>query len=316
MASKTPIGTQDTPIWARTSVLSNGQIVAKVKAKTELEPRKDPTDPRSRYRDVEDTADNLHALNSLQISRSNVLRGFEVTRPLLHVWECLPEAVQERIGLGGESGWEDGLFPPNRQTFIDNIEPQLRKKTQADGKVIYADLLQQIRSSQYFLWPIEAEEGCWMAVILHLGKENIINPAKAKAPKNPKVPDTIPPDSYNTIINWAVVYPRPEQAARNLRDRVIRRLGRIVRRGDLRLHDDREIRLWVPEQLEDFGSGIRVFNILKEQMLRVTDFFSQETGHQQSFWANHRGWLNVDEIRGEMQVRQVFMIYPIPIIIP
>ncbi|KAI0593878.1 hypothetical protein F4775DRAFT_606959 [Biscogniauxia sp. FL1348] len=304
MANKqTPSGTQNDPIWARTSVLCNGQIVYKVKAKTELEPRADPTDPRNKYKPVKDTAENLHALNSLQLSRYNSLGGYEVTRPLLHVWECLPRQVKRRIGLGGDTGWSQELFTSNRPDFKNLIVPQISKTIHANGQVEYAELLQEIRSSQYFLWPIEALQGVWMGVILYLEKGSIVNPAKAANPNNPKVPHRLRSKSYNRIRGWDVVFPPRDPASLVLRDRVIRRLRRILRHGDLRIRWQTERHIWVPEQPDNFSSGIRVFHALKEQMHRVTELFCREAGHRNWFWKRHSGWLNIDEVRSEMQGR-------------
>ncbi|KAI1496054.1 hypothetical protein F5X99DRAFT_425222 [Biscogniauxia marginata] len=301
--SQTPAGSDNDPIWARTSVLCNGQIAYKVKNKNELEPRQDPKDPRYNYKPGRDAADNLFSLNSLQISRKHALSGLEVARPLSHAWGCLPLPVQNRIWLGADFGWEGDIFKCPDNDFNNRMGAKFGKRTRANGKVIYSKFFQQVRSAEYLLWPVEVDDGHWMAVLAHLRKRNVPNPAKPANLGNDAIPDTIPSKDYNSILRWGVVTARRDPPAQALKNRVRQRFAEIVKQGDLTLSNNLETELWVPEDTDNFSSGLRVYNLIKEQMHRVTEFYCREIPHQGSFWDPHRGWLDVDEVRSEMQGR-------------
>jgi hypothetical protein len=264
------------------------------------------TDPqRADLRPIADVVDDLNALNSLQIQRAKSLTPIEVKQPLRHVHYCLPKPIKARIYTGDLYGSAGEVFSCPDDEFRTRMQKIFENEVRVDGEQIDNDFFRRLRRTEWFLWDVEAEKGHWVAVIAHLYKKDIRNPNKRYLPDNPNVPSVIPSPAFNRIDEWCVVTARRSPQGDDMVNRVKQRFPEILRQGRIRIDKDSEVNpaIWVPIDESNWSSGIRVYALIKTLMHRVTEFYCSKVQHQQSFWDPLPGWLNIDEVRAEMQVR-------------
>ncbi|KAJ8128968.1 hypothetical protein O1611_g4663 [Lasiodiplodia mahajangana] len=291
-------GRSNRPKYARTSVLCNGQIAWKVGS--DLDMQINPTDPqKADLRPVIDARDDLNALNGLQLYRSRPLTPIELKQPLRHAHSCLPNAVKARTYTGDLYGSRGGVFSCSDNDFNLRLKSVFENTVRGDGNVSYNDFFRRLRRTEWLLWDVEAEKGHWVAVIAHLYKGTV------RSVGNTGIPVTIPTLDYSRIDEWCVVSAErsPEAAARV--ERVKQRLPEVLREGRIRIDRDSEVdpSIWVPMDETNWASGLYVFTIIKTLLHRITELHCQRRTHGQTFWAPLSGWLNMDEVRAEMQGR-------------
>ncbi|GAW22975.1 hypothetical protein ANO14919_125220 [Xylariales sp. No.14919] len=297
-------GRLDKPIWARTSVLCNGQIVWKVGQGRDT--HYNPTDPhKAELKHPGDVKDDLNALNGLQIHRAKPLTPIELKQPLRHVQSSLPKDVKPRIYTGDLFGSAEGVFSCPDGEFKKKVKSVFGNEVRADGELNFNDFFRRLRRSEWLLWDVEAEKGQWVAVIAHLSKKDIRNPCKKQFPNNEAIPATIPSSDFNRVDEWCVVSPQPSPEGDAIVERVKQRLPVILKEGKVRLGKRSEIHdgIWIPMDDKKWTSGLRVYALIKALMHRITELFCRQMDHQRSFWDPLPGWLNVDEVRAEMQGR-------------
>ncbi|KAI1336947.1 hypothetical protein F5Y15DRAFT_426705 [Xylariaceae sp. FL0016] len=320
-------GTKE-PVYARTSVLCNGLMAWKIGSRAAM--RVNPgnhNDSQEREGLVPafQAQSPLLALNLLQWSRTSRLEmGEEMTEPLAHVQESLPTAVGNLIYCGGRAGHD--LAQPRRHGaqdagifWCEDLDFQITRKTlfpftrRADGVYQWhkGSFYDEMRRHEYLLWPVMAATGDWMAVVAHLVKLPTPSKARIAQPHGATTPVMVPSEWYNAVQEYAIVSPRaagPGSKTRQAVERVNTRFLEILARGKIKVADDARREIWVPTDLTDFASGLRIFALIKELMLRITEFYctrgNKVQGHDsRAFWAPMRGWLNVDEVRSEMMGR-------------
>lgn len=303
-AKTSPMGRLSKPIYTRTSVLCNGQIAWKVRRDKDMEYNK--TDLlRAELRPVTDVTDDLRALNSLQIQRANPLTPIEIKQPLRHVQSALPTAIRAHIYTGDLYGSAGGVFHScSDSDFKLRLSGIFTNETRGSGNMNYNDFFRRLRRAEWLLWDVEAEKGHWVAVIAHLYKGTMRNPYKKEFPDNPNVPATVSSFDFNKINEWCVVTARHSPEAEAMVDRVKKRLPAILGEGGISFDEGSEIypSIWIPTNDTTWGSGLCVYNLIKTLMHRITEFYCRRLPHQKSFWSPLPGWLNLDEVRAEMQV--------------
>ncbi|KAI0508360.1 hypothetical protein F5B22DRAFT_402141 [Xylaria bambusicola] len=299
-----PKGRLDNPIYARTSVLCNGQIVWKVRGEQDL--TYSATDPqRADLRYPIDATDNLNALNGLQLYRSKPLAPLELKQPLRHVQSSLPKAVKSAIYTGDLYGSLGGVFSCLNEDFDTTVSNVFGNEVRGDGNLNYNDFFRRLRRSEWLLWDVEAEKGHWVVVVAHLYKSIIGNSKKRNFPDNANIPATTQSSDFNAIDAWCIVSPENGKHGDALVKRVETRLPAVLVEGGIRFDVDSEriASIWVPTDKSNWASGLHVYNIIKTLMHRLTEFHCRETAYDESFWDPLPGWLNVDEVRAEMQGR-------------
>ncbi|KAI1736731.1 hypothetical protein F4680DRAFT_451586 [Xylaria scruposa] len=297
-------GRLNKPIYARTSVLCNGQIVWKVGSAQDMEYAKSDV-KKAELRSPDDAADDLNALNSLQIYRAKPLTPLEIKQPLRHVQSCLPGDVKARIYTGDLYGSAEEVFScPDRQ-FQIRANRAFENEVRGDGEMNYNDFFRRLRRAEWLLWDVEAEKGCWVAVVAHLYKSTIRNPNKKFFPDNPDIPSSITSPDFNKIDEWCVVTAQRSTEGEAMVDRVKSRLSTILKKGKIGMDENSEIKpaIWVPMDETNWSSGLRVYALIKTLMHRLTELHCTKRRHQPTFWQPVSGWLNVDEVRAEMQGR-------------
>ncbi|KAI0555330.1 hypothetical protein F4679DRAFT_578718 [Xylaria curta] len=297
-------GRLNKPIYARTSVLCNGQIVWKVGSAQDMEYVKSDV-KKAELRSPDDTADDLNALNSLQFYRAKPLTPLEIKQPLRHVQSCLPGDVKARIYTGDLYGSAEDVFScPDRQ-FQIRANHVFENEVRGDGELNYNDFFRRLRRAEWLLWDVEAEKGCWVAVVAHLYKSTIRNPNKKSFPDNPDIPSSIISPEFNKIDEWCVVTAQRSTEGEAMVDRVKSRLPTILKKGKIGMDENSEIKpaIWVPMDETNWSSGLRVYALIKTLMHRLTELHCTKRSHQPTFWQPVSGWLNVDEVRAEMQGR-------------
>ncbi|KAI0872658.1 hypothetical protein GGS24DRAFT_426502 [Hypoxylon argillaceum] len=297
-ARTSPRGRLEKPIYARTSVLCNGEIIWKVGSDQDMEPNK--TDPqRADLKPVVAVREDLTALNGLQIHRARALTPLEIKQPLRHVHSSLPSAVKPTIYTGDQYGSAGGVFSCAEKDFNSRVKAVFENQARADGDMNYNDFFRRLRRAEWFLWDIEAEKGHWVAVIAHLYKGSVRNRDDFGPPSGAPSPD------FDRIDEWCVVSAGRSPEANAMVDRVKRRFPEVLKEGRIRVDNNSEINpaIWVPMDPTTWGSGIFVFAIIKALMHRITEFHCRGLPHQRSFWDPLPGWLNIDEVRAEMQGR-------------
>lgn len=303
-AKTSPMGRLSKPIYTRTSVLCNGQITWKVGRDKDMEYNK--TDlQRADLRPVTDVTDDLRALNSLQLQRSNPLTPIEIKQPLRHVQSSLPSAVRAHIYTGDLYGSAGGVFHScSDSEFRHRLSGVFANKVRGNGDVNYNDFFRRLRRAEWLLWDVEAEKGHWAAVIAHMYRGTMPNPNKKQFPDNPNVPAVVPSFDFNRVNEWCVVTSRRSPGANAMVDRIKKRLPEVLREGKISLDKDSEIypAIWIPTNNASWASGLCVYDLIKTLMHRITEFHCRRLPHQKSFWSPLPGWLNLDEVRAEMQV--------------
>ncbi|KAI0459368.1 hypothetical protein F5B21DRAFT_299200 [Xylaria acuta] len=299
-----PAGRPNKPIYARTSVLCNGQIVWKVGGAQDMEYTKTDVQ-RADLRSIADVKDDLNALNGLQIYRSKPLTPLEVKQPLRHVQSSLPKNVKAQIYTGDLYGSAEGVFSCPDDQFKTKAKRVFENEVRGDGDLNYNDFFRRLRRAEWLLWDVEAEKGHWVAVIAHLYKSTIRNPNKKFFPDNIAIPSSIISPDFNRINEWCVVTAQRSPQGDAMVDRVKKRLPTILKEGRIGIDNNSEIQpaIWVPMDETNWSSGLRVYALIKTLMHRVTEFHCTGRRHRPTFWHPVSGWLNVDEIRAEMQGR-------------
>ncbi|TGJ80032.1 hypothetical protein E0Z10_g8722 [Xylaria hypoxylon] len=297
-------GRPSKPIWARTSVLCNGQIVWKVGRDQDMHHR--PTDPhKAELKHIGDVSDDLNALNGLQIQRAKALTPLELKQPLRHVQSSLPKGVKSRIYTGDLFGSAGGVFSCPDDKFETKAKSIFGNEVRASGELNFNDFFRRLRRSEWLLWDVEAEKGQWVAVIAHLYKKDIRNPNKKHFPTNSAIPSTVPSEDFNRVDEWCVVSPQYSPEGDAAVERVKQRLAVVLQEGKVRIDKRSEIEpgIWIPTDGKKWTSGLRVYALIKALMHRITQLYCRQMDHEQSFWDPLPGWLNVDEVRAEMQGR-------------
>ncbi|KAI1312588.1 hypothetical protein F5Y03DRAFT_390930 [Xylaria venustula] len=299
-----PRGRPNQLIYARTSVLCNGQISWKVGGSTDMEYTE--TDPqRADLKSIDDATDDLNALNGLQMYRAKPLAPLEVKQPLRHAQSSLPRAVKSRIYTGDLYGSEGAVFSCPAEDLKNQIENVFSNERRGDGGLNYNDFFRRLRRSEWLLWDVEAEKGHWVAVIAHLYKRRIRNPNKQYFLDNPDIPAMILSDEFNRIDEWCVVTPEHSSKGEAMANRVKDRLTAVLREGRVGFDSKSEMKtgIWIPKDQSNWSSGLHIYNLIKTLMHRITEFYCRELCHDKSFWGPLPGWVNVDEVRAEMQGR-------------
>ncbi|KAK5630125.1 hypothetical protein RRF57_005840 [Xylaria bambusicola] len=288
-----PKGRLDRPIYARTM-------------KGEQDLTFSATDPqRADLRPATDAADDLNALNGLQIRRSRPLAPLELKQPLRHVQSSLPKVVKSAIYTGDLYGSLGGVFSCPTEQFDTTVSNIFGNEVRADGNLNYNDFFRRLRRSEWLLWDVEAEKGHWVVVVAHLYKSIVRNYKKKNFPDNANIPATVQSPDFNKIDAWCIISPESGIHGDALVKRVETRLPAVLKEGKIRFDADSEriASIWVPTDRSTWASGLHVYNIIKTLMYRLTEFHCREMAYDKSFWDPLPGWLNVDEIRAEMQGR-------------
>ncbi|KAI8947714.1 hypothetical protein F4801DRAFT_494794 [Xylaria longipes] len=296
-------GQPNKPIYARTSVLCNGQIAWKVGWNQDMEYDQTKVE-KAELRPIGDVTDDLNALNSLQMYRAKPLTPLEVKQPLRHVQSSLPDTVRARIYTGDLYGSTDGVFSCPDDEFETKAKRVFENEARGDGSLNYNDFFRRLRRAEWLLWDVEAERGHWVAVIAHLYKSTIRNPNKKFFPDNDAIPVSIVSTDFNRIDEWCVVTTQRSPQGDAMTDRVRERLPTIFKEGRIGFDKKSEKpAIWVPMDETNWSSGLRVYSLIKTLMHRITEFHCTRQRHQPTFWDPVSGWLNVDEVRAEMQGR-------------
>ncbi|KAI0189336.1 hypothetical protein EV127DRAFT_108354 [Xylaria flabelliformis] len=297
-------GRLNKPIYARTSVLCNGQIVWKVGSAQDMEHVKSDV-KRAELKSPTDVMDDLNALNSLQLYRAKPLTPLELKQPLRHVQSCLPGDVKARIYTGDLYGSAEGVFSCPDHQFETRAKRVFENEVRGDGEMNYNDFFRRLRRAEWLLWDVEAEEGCWVAVIAHLYKSTIRNPNKKSFPDDPDIRSSIISPEFNKIDEWCVVTAKRSPEGEAMVDRVKNRLSTILRKGKIGIDQDSEVKpaIWVPMDETNWSSGLHVYSLIKTLMHRLTELHCTKRRHRPTFWHPVSGWLNIDEVRAEMQGR-------------
>ncbi len=253
---------------------------------------------------ITDVTEDLNALNGLQIQRAKPLAPVELKQPLRHVQSSLPKAVKSVIYTGDLYGSAEDVFSCQFLEFEKKLKGVFGNEVRANGKINYNDFFRRLRRSEWLLWDVEAEKGHWVAVIAHLYKKPIRNPNKKKFANNADIPATIPSPDFNQIDEWCVVSAQRSLEADAMVQSVKDRLRDVLKEGKIRLDPGSEVQsgVWVPMDDLKWSSGLYVYTLIKTLMHRITDFYCRQVPYNKSFWGPLPGWLNIDDVRAEMQV--------------
>ncbi|GAW25257.1 hypothetical protein SAMD00023353_0303680 [Rosellinia necatrix] len=299
-----PTGHPSKPIYTRTSVLCNGQIAWKVGRDQDMTYTKDDPE-RAELRPIGDVTEDLNALNGLQIHRTKPLTPLELKQPLRHVHSSLPNAVKARIYTGDLYGSTGGVFSCSDKAFTTKVGDVFGDEVRRDGGLKSKSFFRRLRSSEWLLWDVEAAKGHWVAVIAHLYKKTDRDPCWGLFSEDSDEQVTAKSTDFNRIDEWCVATARRSPEGDAMVERVKRRLPKVLKEGGFKLDKDSEIdpAIWVPMDESNWSSGIRVYALIKALMYRVAELYCKGLPHQPSFWGPLPGWLNVDEVRAEMQGR-------------
>jgi len=272
-------GTAEVPIYTRATILDNGLIGAKPANKTGIERNADIPDPTS-------TADDLYALNCLQLFREMPLEPMSVQIPMENVIDNLPKPLHLRVRIAPAGGTD--VFGAD----VEGIDTVIKQTYEN-----YDRLWNMFAACEYIFWPIEVATGHFVTAIFHLRQSNVVE-------------------------SWSVV--EPQRGEKGLK--TVARVASVIQkmfamknivvetdsyRDDSHKDPEEGFRPWslpwVPPA--DYGeddsqvwhSGIRSFALVRQLIWRVLDKYCKKEEHDESFWTEPTcGWLNIDQVRHDM----------------
>ncbi|KAI1491287.1 hypothetical protein F5X96DRAFT_632348 [Biscogniauxia mediterranea] len=288
------VGEIDAPIFARASVLDNGLIGKKPANKSSL------TESNG-YPQPSNAADDLYALNSLQLRRNRHIEPTSLIYSIYYLLDCLPRELRKRVKTWGPG--DVLVFNCPKSDFNAKAQEHYKNDEQ---------FWNTIKKSEFFLWPIEAEPGHFVTAIFHLQKGMTDDPDFDPTLKHgPKKPLKVQSNEYTIVEHWSVVDPVRSNEGTQRENRVKKRIQRLFAIEGLtfRQHSYREQKTakgrwalpWVPPQTDSWSSGLRSFALVRQLLERIVDLYCTELGYNDSFFQKPTsGWINVDQIRHEM----------------
>ncbi|KAF3005380.1 hypothetical protein E8E14_007842 [Neopestalotiopsis sp. 37M] len=268
-------GTIENIRLVRTGVLCNGELATYGKAKSH-NPRNNA--PTLLPDDLDEVSDALFALNDLQLRRHAPVHALSLAYTLQSLLHAAPESVQSKVAILGPT-LSDELFGDSYQ----DSESLISTKSRTAGSKRTRGLWGRIRQKEFVFWPVQTDAGIWSTIILHLGiSEHGVD--------------------FDKVAEFAVVDASHGPEAQIRITCVVSRLRQFFCGGDVDWRPARQHEIWVPPQLEEWESGIRCFELIRQLLRRVTDVScsNQSFDWDRDFSPPTSGWLNVDFIRHEM----------------
>ncbi|KAI0101491.1 hypothetical protein GGR51DRAFT_574898 [Nemania sp. FL0031] len=293
---KPRVGKPDVPVFSRGTILDNGLIGEKPPSRASLEASRFVPDP-------EETENDLYALNSLQLRRGWPLEQLSVQIPIEYLRDNLPPGARDLVGIA----------ICGTPYVFNCTEENLARRTYKmyNRWQAFWDIF---RTSEYVIWPIEAERGYFVTAIFHMEKGLMDDPDfDTDENVDTDVPQVQNP-RFGIVGAWSVVDAQrgvvAQERVTRVRDRIRRALEiqRIVFNPQSYQEHTAEngeqwSLPWVPPPNADDGwsSGIRSFALVRQLIQRILDSYCRGQGFNDAFFVQPTcGWLNVDQVRHEM----------------
>ncbi|KAI1340286.1 hypothetical protein F5Y15DRAFT_380141 [Xylariaceae sp. FL0016] len=281
------VGDVDRVVYSRASVLDNGLIGKKPRARTELE--RDAALPPPFMTEI-----NVYAMNTLQLKRTLPCEPLSVQVPMEYVYDSQPFPVRQKSCICMAGVW---------QVFSGRVSQASFERRARRIYEHYDNFWARIRESEYVFWPIEAAEGLFVTAIFKLRRGVVRGDeegVRERAPEN------------NVVEAWSIAEPFHIESSQRMVQRVESRIkfifaleGITFRAGSYQSYEDPEGEAygapWTPPQWDLFSSGIRSFELVRQLLGRITDFHCNEQSYDSSFFDEPtRGYINCDRVRLEM----------------
>ncbi|KAI3338321.1 hypothetical protein F4824DRAFT_509504 [Ustulina deusta] len=269
---------------------------------------KGPPDLPEDFRFSERVERCLDALQVLQLKRNQYLLGETLAVPLQFLHDSLPYMVQPDVNIFRPVQEDIWSLPLNGD--FDKLAPELDYFTERHEEAL--------ASRRYHFWPIDVSRGGendpphWALIVLHLSH-------RREEGQDPDTSDDPLTGPYNFLDSYAVIDPDHGSTARDLEEEIATLLQHVLPKMGITVgtRSTRE-NPWVPPRnsfeivnapqltsagaRENWSSGIRVFEMVRVWLDRLTEYYCQEPHrHDRSkFWGPHPGWLNLDAVRSNM----------------
>ncbi|KAI0535796.1 hypothetical protein GGR58DRAFT_503939 [Xylaria digitata] len=239
----------------------------------------------------------LDSLNALQFTRTHYLTEGTLGVPLQFLHDSLPYMVQHDVNIFqpiAEDIWSIPFEPPP----YDPDEPDPNEEYMEDIMDRYQPAFPYRR---YHFWPIDInrvldddEPPHWGLIVLHLAHKQ----DEKDDPNEPNDPLVGP---YNYLDSYTIINPNHGDNAREIEHDVDHRLQYIL--PGIGIECDVNAPQLTPDgEVEEWSSGIRIFEMIRIWLDRLTELYCQNPhGHDGArFWASHPGWINLDAVRSNM----------------
>ncbi|KAJ8132421.1 hypothetical protein O1611_g1201 [Lasiodiplodia mahajangana] len=274
---------------------------------------KGPPDLPENFRTSKRVARCLDALQVLQFKRNQYLLGETLAVPLQFLHDSLPYMVQRDVNIF-QPIHEDIWTTPFKGTIDGIDDAEIQEFIEISAPVL--------PGRRYHFWPIDMNQNGvdgalphWGLIVLHL-----VNRAEEGLDETMSDGDELV-GPYNYLDAYAVITPDHGPKARALENDIANTLitllpsmGIGVDQGTHREYP------WVPpshlliivkmnapqitppSNREHWSSGIRVFEMIRVWLDRLTKLYCENPHWHNGFdfWAAHPGWVNVDAVRAIM----------------
>lgn len=216
---------------------------------------------------------DIRGLNGLNYSRDAWVNGDAIEVSIATYCRGLPHALQEKIGLGAP-GLHSNFW--RRATSEEDMEALVKSRTKR--------ALNQIRTTEYSIFPVCIDQIHWVLVII-------------RKAQRPNCEDTELME-WSHVEQIAVLEPfhKPE-----VMTMVCDRLARWLQEaGGFTVAPAFKQAIWVPHQNDSTSCGPRAYWHAKQIFDRLLDLYERDMSYHPSLWDDLSGWFNEDFVRSEM----------------
>ncbi|OTB05153.1 hypothetical protein M426DRAFT_10995 [Hypoxylon sp. CI-4A] len=282
------------------------------------------------WRENPELRHSVDALNTVQLSRRQYITPYALSRSLNFLIPYMPPIVDEDVNIM-EIDTKYGIFSIVDAEFDTWLDSHLPQRPVGSWDAIPAPFT-SLYDKPYVLWAIDTKyEGVhhWVTCVLRLEPEGFPNPNyKEDDPDNfpLEIPD---PSARYTRINAIDVVNPDYTHGIHVGGRVFNRVLRILNRLNIVPgpdFDGKRTPLWVtpmnpiqsqarkgvpkssqilldkPPRRDNWSSGLRCFDIVRQLVNRLTDMYSVNPRYydKEAFWAPLRGYFHPELVRCEL----------------
>ncbi|TGJ79257.1 hypothetical protein E0Z10_g9509 [Xylaria hypoxylon] len=219
---------------------------------------------------------DVRGLHSLNYSRDKWLAGDAIEVAIATYTRGLPQALQEKIGLG-----------------IPGVNPKVWHRGSAGNDALNMAIktparrgLARLRTTEYSILPVCTDSDHWVLVVLH----------KERRPTGPgnKI-------EWSHIAQVAVLDPYRDSARMRMVDE--RMQAWLKQAGKFTYSNNYRRVVWIPMQKDTTSCGPRAYWHAKQLLDRLLELHESGVDYSDYVWKDLSGWFNEDFVRGEMAGR-------------
>ncbi|KAI0601609.1 hypothetical protein F4775DRAFT_589379 [Biscogniauxia sp. FL1348] len=244
----------------------------------------------------------MNALHLLQLTREEHLSRECLSVPIKFVYDSLPNMVKADVNIikTGKSMFD--VFTCDGEDFSSAINGKFLMDDANGGDVPYPPLYLDLRRKPYHFWVVDVGGGQltrWQLVILHLGRNKA-----AFEGEDGQVEYDYADEEFGNIESIAVIDPEHGKAGELREAKTLDRFLQVLDALGFKPGPNfSRQKPWIPPCGKiDWSSGLRVFDIFRTSVNRITDSYCYDprVHDGDNLWKPHSGWFNPDAVRSDM----------------